>query len=266
MPNTSQSAGKPKNYCLFDFDNTLYRGRSHYLILDFPVFLEFRGLFKKQELQNLNELQNLYHQGLIDRQAFALRVIGAYYLGLAGQQASRIDLEAKQFWETTSQDVWFEYSFPLLDLMNRVTKTVLVSGSPWEVLRSVYRKLGVQEVYATQGVIENGKYTGQFRESDEMGTSLAKATLMQKMLEQSAFEPHTSFAFGDSESDFPLLNAVDPQNAYLIGTSEKLAAAAIGCGWNMIEPTSDLLAHVQSRLRQVFWKNREYNHLDTSPE
>jgi phosphoserine phosphatase len=148
-----------KSFSFFDFDNTLYKGKNRYLILDFPEYLESKGYFRSQALKDLNGLQNTYIQGNINRDDFAISVIRTYYLGLLGQCEKIINTSAENFWETHSSQCWFEYSLPLIELMSKFTTTVLISGSPFEILRYIYKTIGIRKVYATKGIVSGGFYT-----------------------------------------------------------------------------------------------------------
>ena len=81
---------KKNSYCFIDFDNTLYRGKNRYLILDFPVFLAAKGHFNNQSLKELGSLQSGYSRGKIERDEFAIRVVESYYQGLAGEHVKNI--------------------------------------------------------------------------------------------------------------------------------------------------------------------------------
>jgi histidinol phosphatase-like enzyme len=96
----------------------------------------------------------------------------------------------------------------------------------------------------------------QIRLSEEKATYRAKDKLMSKLKHQLDFDPLTSFAFGDSESDLPLLQSVAYQNGYLVGESEKLAGSIVNRKWNIVNRDEKMfLNHVQSRLGQVFLLN-----------
>jgi HAD superfamily phosphoserine phosphatase-like hydrolase len=243
---------KKTSLCFFDFDNTLYRGKHRYLILDFPEFLAARKLFDEKELSGLEDLTRLYINQSIGRDEFAVRVIESYYKGLTGQSTDEINQQAHMFWRKRDHDFWFSYTIPLVNFMKNYTTTVLVSGSPMEILSFVYRDIGIKVLYGTRGIIEKGIYTGAFHLHDEMATYHAKEKLMTELSAGYQFNPHTSFAFGDSESDIPLLRSVDPANAFMIGEGKEIALLAQENKWTVFRHDDDILRLISPLLREKF--------------
>jgi HAD superfamily phosphoserine phosphatase-like hydrolase len=242
---------KPQlSYSFFDFDNTIYKGQSNYLILDFSTCLEANGFFDSVEFEKLKSLFSSYYQGWIDRHDFGVLVVESYYRGLSGQTEMEISNQAHQYWDRIQEDAWFPYTIPLLKLINRMTTPVMVSGSPFEVLEIIHKTLGFKELFASKGLIQDGVYTGHTEK--EMATFTAKAKLMQELSEALSFEPATSFAFGDSESDFPLLMSVDPRNAYLLGATTNLKKQVVDKNWNLLINEKEILNNVNSRITTLF--------------
>jgi HAD superfamily phosphoserine phosphatase-like hydrolase len=241
----------PENcFSFFDFDNTLYKGQSRYLILDFSTYLEAQGVFKSQELQHLRSLLTTYHEGRINRHDFAVQVVKSYYCGLTGCLEIEIAEHACLYWNHLQAEAWFPYTHQLLNLVNKFTTTILISGSPLEVLQHAIKPLGFREIYASKGVIHTGVYTGSMEQ--EMATQTAKARLMGELSTRLSFNPTTSFAFGDSESDFPMLQVVDPINAYLLGAKDDLKNEVMDKNWNLLEQDTKILEHVQARINTLY--------------
>lgn len=234
----------------FDFDNTLYKGQSRYLILDFSTFLKENGFFDSQEFFDLNTLFSSYHQGRMNRHDFGVLAVQSYYRGLTGIPEEEIFIQARLFWDRIQDEAWFSYSLPLLKLINNKTTSFLISGSPIEIIKVIIKTLGFKELYASKGIIQNGIYTG--RTQQEMATNSSKTELMQALSETLNFKPATSFAFGDSESDFPLLEAVDPRNAYLLGASAKLKQQVLNKNWNLLDQENEVINNVTSRVNELF--------------
>jgi HAD superfamily phosphoserine phosphatase-like hydrolase len=236
----------------FDFDSTLYKGKKYYLIFDFPEFLYSLDLFNPREIPRLDALRNSYNEGFIDRNEFTVEVIDAYYTGLAGQSATKIKQAAQLFWETQFDQKWFPHTIPLLKLMKTKTTLILVSGSPIEVLRIIYKKLGFTHLYATQGYVRKGVYTGKYNKCKEMATSEAKQRLVTSLMQSGTIDPKMSFAFGDSESDFPLFAAVHPQNVFLIGPNTETLTSVTSMEWNIYQYDDQIIDGVKDRIGKVF--------------
>jgi phosphoserine phosphatase len=235
-----------KSYSFFDFDNTLYKGQSRYLILDFSTYLEANNKFNKEDYLTIHTLFKTYFNGQIDRDQFAIQVVQTYYHGLSGHQISEIDEFAQDYWNNFNEDGWFPYTDPLLDLIKTFTIPILISGSPLEVLKLSEKLSGFKNIFASIGVVNSGVYTGDMEL--EMATEAAKKAMMTEFTKINKVDTQLSFAFGDSSSDFPMLNAVDPQNAYLLGANISLINEVRDKKWNHLGQDLRLISHVQKRI------------------
>jgi HAD superfamily hydrolase (TIGR01490 family) len=84
-------------------------------------------------------------------------------------------------------------------------KVYLVSSSPEEVVRPLAEHIGITDVIATVPETEDGKYTGRlafycYREG--------KAEAIRKIAEKEGIELAGSYAYSDSATDLPMLEAV----------------------------------------------------------
>jgi HAD superfamily hydrolase (TIGR01490 family) len=81
----------------------------------------------------------------------------------------------------------------------------IVSSSPEEVVRPLARHFGVSGVIATRARIENGRYTGElaFYCAGE-----GKAQAIRDLAERVGLDLGGSYAYSDSISDLPMLEAV----------------------------------------------------------
>jgi HAD superfamily phosphoserine phosphatase-like hydrolase len=239
-----------RSYSFFDFDNTLYKGQSRYLILDFAIYLEEMSCFDSAELKNIKSLFSSYDQGSINRHDFGVLVVESYYRGLSELEEKKIQDQAAFYWDNIYKDAWFPYTIPLLKIINTATTSILISGSPIEIIEIINNTLGFTEIYASKGVIQDGIYTGLTEK--EMATCSAKSELMEVLSKTIAFDPATSFAFGDSESDYPLLESVSPKNAYLLGAITESRKPGKSFNWNFMEQEKEILMSVTSRINTLF--------------
>jgi phosphoserine phosphatase len=104
--------------------------------------------------------------------------------------------------------------------MSKYTKALIVSGAPLNPLHDVQEHFKFAELHATAGCIEEGVYTGRY--NIELATSGAKNAFMKTLVSRIHVDPEKSFAFGDSESDIPLLEAVNPRNSFVFGEKEEI--------------------------------------------
>ncbi|MFC2028864.1 HAD family hydrolase [Chloroflexota bacterium] len=239
------------SYALFDLDNTLYRGERFHVIYDFPVILHKEGLFNKTNLDELDRLWNGYINGNILRPSFVNKTIESYFHGIKGEKVKEIKLSAKT-WLQKSSNLWFEYTFDLMELFKTIPiHTVLVSGSPVEPLEVIKDLLSVDELHATTGHIgAEDEFLGTCR--FDFGSKKTK----EKLIKSWSFPRESSFAFGDSESDFPLLEAVNPKNSFLLRSNKDDVLGNLGRekGWNVFTHDDDILNKVRERIVNTFYK------------
>ena len=86
----------------------------------------------------------------------------------------------------------------------------------------------------------------------EMATQASKTQKVFELSTNLDFNPQTSFAFGDSSSDFPLLQAVDPKNAYLLIANDHQKIEVVDKNWNLLDQDITLIEHVQDRIHTLF--------------
>ncbi len=67
-----------------------------------------------------------------------------------------------------------------------------------------------------------------------------------------AYDPGTSFAWGDSESDLPLHMSVNPRNAFLLGAPANLRLQGLDNNWNIPENEDEILNNVTERINTLF--------------
>jgi HAD superfamily hydrolase (TIGR01490 family) len=82
---------------------------------------------------------------------------------------------------------------------------IIVSASGIEVVEPIGAMLGVDHVIATTLVAENGRYTG---EVEFYAYGPHKAAAMKQLAQDRGYDLAESYAYSDSETDVPMLEAV----------------------------------------------------------
>ena len=113
-----------------------------------------------------------------------------------------------------------------LDLMelhrSEGRRIYIVSSSPEEVVRPLARHFGVSGVIATRAAIgEDGRYTGEL---EFYAYGEEKAEAVRGMAERTGIDLSRSFAYSDSATDLPLLEAVG--NPVAVNPDRELRKAA----------------------------------------
>lgn len=84
-------------------------------------------------------------------------------------------------------------------------EVVIVSSSGEEVVGPIGELVGADRVIATRMVVEDGRYTGQV---DYYAYGPAKATAMRALAEAAGYDLADCYAYSDSITDLPMLEAV----------------------------------------------------------
>lgn len=107
---------------------------------------------------------------------------------------------------------------------------VLVSASGEEMVRPIGELLGVTDVIATRMVVTDGRYSG---EVEFYAGGPQKVAAVRAMAAERGYDLDDSYAYSDSISDAPLLEAVGHPTA--VNPDRALRRTAAERGWPMLE-------------------------------
>ncbi len=108
-------------------------------------------------------------------------------------------------------------------------RVVVISASPEEIVRPLCRHLGIDEIIATRSEVdEEGRYTGNI-EFYAYGDN--KAVAMREFAEREGIDLDASYAYSDSATDLPMLEAVGHPVA--VNPDSALAGIASERGWEV---------------------------------
>lgn len=106
-------------------------------------------------------------------------------------------------------------------------RVVVISASPEEIVRPLCRHLGIDDVIATRSAVdEEGRYTGDL---ELYAYGPGKAEAMQAMADEEGIDLESSYAYSDSITDLPMLEAVGHPVA--VNPDSELRAIAMERGW-----------------------------------
>ncbi len=111
------------------------------------------------------------------------------------------------------------------------TPVVFVTGSLDFIVRPIADSLDVDAVLAPQLHEQNEQFTGELTTVPLIGEEKAKA--MQAYAEQHGISLEDSYAYGDSQSDLPMLECVG--NPVVVNPGKALREKALASGWEMHE-------------------------------
>ncbi len=106
---------------------------------------------------------------------------------------------------------------------------VIVSSSGSEIVEPIGEMLGVDRVIATRMVVEDGRYSGEIQ-FYSYGENKAKA--IQELAATEGYDLARCYAYSDSATDLPMLEAVG--HPYAVNPDRALRREAAARGWPVI--------------------------------
>src|SRR5690606_27445692 len=108
-------------------------------------------------------------------------------------------------------------------------KVFIVSASPEEIVAPLAQYLGADEAIATRSELdEAGRYTGR---TERYCYGPAKAVALSEVAERDGIDLSASYAYSDSATDLPMLEAVG--HPVVVNPDSALAAIAEERGWEV---------------------------------
>lgn len=104
----------------------------------------------------------------------------------------------------------------------------IVSSSPEEIVEPLARMLGVDHFVATKAKVEDGRYSGEL---EFYAYGKAKAEAVHDLASRLGIDMSGSFAYSDSVTDLPLLEAVG--NPVVVNPDKMLRRLASEKGWQV---------------------------------
>jgi HAD superfamily hydrolase (TIGR01490 family) len=124
----------------------------------------------------------------------------------------------------------------------------LVSMAPAEIVDPFAELLGITGAISSRAEIdEEGKFTGNmlfFAQGEN------KAVAVRELCEQRGIDPGECFAYSDSETDVPMLQAVG--HAFAVNPDRQLAKVAHDQAWPILSFNHPVRAHDRSRSHTPF--------------
>lgn len=215
-----------QSIALFDIDNTIYRGFSYFDLLRQQVA---EGLVDQQVTKDsLLHLQN-YKSGITDYETTMIGILDIYAAGLRGKAYADVLASTEQFYQNSSD--FFDYVAPVIQTLQETHDIAIVTGEPQFVAEAVGKLFGIRSYYSSTYGVENGVFTGGVR--SYLAYRREKLDAVRHLMNGHA--QAGSFAFGDSEGDIEMLDAV--QHPICLNATPGLQAIAAQKGWIMLQPS-----------------------------
>jgi HAD superfamily hydrolase (TIGR01490 family) len=221
LPPVSRSAA------FFDLDRTVI-AKSSALAFGRPFYRD--GLIKRRDVVKAAYTQLMFRLGGADEAAMARMrdYLARLCAGWSVEQVNQIVAETLE--ELINPYIYAEAG-ELIDWHRAAGRdVVLVSASGDEIVRPIAALLGIEDVIATQMAVSEGRYTGEI-EFYAAGEGKLKA--VRQLATERGYDLSRSYAYSDSISDLPLLEAVGHPTA--VNPDRALRRAAAEREWEVRE-------------------------------
>lgn len=211
---------------IFDLDNTLLNGDSDHA---WGEFLCNKGVVDPTEYRDANDrFFEQYQSGTLDIQEF---------LGFALRPLAKYDLETLNQWhDEFMTEVIAGMLLPRAESLIEQHRqagdySLIITATNRFVTAPIAKRLGVDEIMATDPEIVDGQYTG--RVTGVPCFQQGKVTRLEQWLKQSGESLEGSSFYSDSINDLPLLERVDKPVA--VNPDETLEKIAKERGWPILD-------------------------------
>jgi len=212
----------------FDLDKTVI-ARSSTLAFGRPLMKE--GMISRALIVKALYAQLVYHlvgadEAKMDKMRDALLEL------TKGWEKEKIEALVRETLTDIIDPVIYDEALQLIAQHRAAGRRVyIVSSSGEELVRPLAQHLGVPHYIATQSKVdEDGKYTGEL-EFYAYGEN--KAVAIKEVAQKYGIDLSQSYAYSDSATDIPMLEAVGHPNA--VNPDRELRALATERGWPILE-------------------------------
>jgi HAD superfamily hydrolase (TIGR01490 family) len=223
---TDQPAAPDRPAAFFDLDKTII-ARSSTLALTSTLIAE--GMLRRRTVLRSAYAQATYQLGAAGQsQSERLR----HLLGgvIAGWDASRLArLAHEQLAAKIGPQVFTEAAELIQSHRDAGRDVVIVSASSRELVEPIGAMLGADHCLATRMEVKDGRYTGG---ADFFNYGPAKVEAMTSLARREGYDLAESFAYSDSITDLPMLEAVG--HPAVVNPSRALRRIAEARGWEVV--------------------------------
>ncbi|MGI8762275.1 MAG: HAD family hydrolase [Jatrophihabitantaceae bacterium] len=190
-----------------------------------------------------------YQSGLLNRRAVLRSAYAQFVFALAGADADQIERmrayltamctgwDVSQVRDIVSETlheiidpIVYDEAVELIDMHKAAGRdVVIVSSSGEEVVAPIGAMLGADHIVGTQMVVEDGKYTGEI---GRYAYADGKAIAVRELAEQRGYDLGASYAYSDSATDVPMLEAVG--HPFAVNADRALRKIAVERDWPLL--------------------------------
>ena len=216
-----------KNLAIFDLDNTILNGDSDYSWINFLIDI---GYVDKDEYEKKNQyFYDKYYEGKLDYDEWAEFALST----IKGKRPEEIENLLNKFLSSVIEPMINIYALRLLhNHYHNNDVMLLASATNSVIVNPIAKRLGFENIVATEVEIVNGVYSGKFQNTPALGEGkLQKVREWMRRNDFSDFK-NTTF-YSDSINDFPLLLAVN--KAVAVNPDNKLREECEKRSWEIVD-------------------------------
>jgi HAD superfamily hydrolase (TIGR01490 family) len=212
----------------FDLDKTVI-AKSSTLAFGKPLYQA--GFLGRKALARMGMAQVFYRLFGADQDQLSRARDELLHL-IAGWQRDEIEQLVRETLADVAEPLVYAEALFLIDEHARQgRRVIIISASPEEIVRPMAEYIGVTEVIATKVKTDSqGRY---LPEVEVYAMGQGKADAMQELARTDEIDLEGSFAYSDSITDLPMLEAVG--NPVAVNPEKELRSIAEERGWPMLE-------------------------------
>ena len=221
--------GRARAAAFFDLDKTIIARSS---ALAFSRHFYDGGLINRRAVLRSAYAQLVYLTGGADHDQIE-RMRAYLSAQVAGWEVRQVSAIVAETLHDVVVPLVYAEAAALIDTHHRAgLDVVIVSTSGAEVVEPIGALVGADRVVATRMKITDGRYTGDV---EHYVYGQAKAEAMRDLAQESGYDLAASFAYSDSATDIPMLEAVGHPHA--VNPDRALRREAVARGWPVLDFT-----------------------------
>ncbi|MGA8988351.1 HAD family hydrolase [Aeromicrobium sp.] len=215
-----------RSAAFFDLDKTII-ARSSTLAFSRPFYqgglLSRRAVLRSAYANFMFAINGADHDQLEKMRTYMTQMVTGWDVEVVRQSVA-------ETLHTIIDPLVFEEAVDLIEQHQAAGRdVVIVSASGSEVVGPIGEMLGVDHVIATTLVAQRGRYTG---EVDFYAYGPNKAVAMRQLASERGYDLAASYAYSDSETDAPMLEAVG--HPFAVNPDKTLRRLAEDNGWPIL--------------------------------
>ena len=217
-----------KTVAFFDVDGTLLKST----IVHYYIWMRSaQAPFLLKKLWLVGFLPKIVYYLVLDSVS-RIRFNQVFYRNYRGMDAEQTrELSLEMFETYLRPKIFSEVVSQIQEHKEQGMTIVLVTGSLDFIVQPIADYLAIDAVLAPKLREENGQFTGELTTVPLIGEEKAKA--IRNYADQHEISLEESYAYGDSQSDLPMLECVG--NPVVVNPGTKLRQKAVESGWEMHE-------------------------------